>query len=120
MQERRRYVRLNIPLEVSYTLQGKEDSQHKTITKNISPNGVGFILKEELPKGAVLNLSIKIPAKSEPIPIKAKVAWSKRETKEGEGNYEAGFEFIEIAEESKGIFFQYLCNLMYDQLKKIE
>ena len=120
MQERRKYVRLNIPLEVSYSLQGKEDTRYKSITKNISAGGARFAIEEELPKGAVLNLNIKIPIKSEPIPIKAKIVWTKKESGQGKNIYDTGLEFIHIPEESKGDFFQYLCNLMYDQLKKIE
>jgi len=119
MQERRRYARLNIPLEVRYAFQGKEDVRHKTVTKNISPNGARFTIKEELSKGAVLELTVKIPTKSKPIPIKAKVAWSRKETGQGKDTYDAGFEFIEISEEDKGAFFQYLCNFMYDQIKKV-
>lgn len=119
MQERRRYVRLNIPLEVSYSIQGKEAAQYKAITKNISPNGARFFLEKDLPKGTVLNLNIKIPTRGEPIPIKARIVWSKKEMQQEKSFYDAGFEFSEIPEESKRIFFQYLCNLMYDQLKEI-
>ena len=121
MQERRRYVRLNIPLEVSYTIQGKEGKEYKAITKNISPNGARFSIEEELPKGAILNIGIKIPTRPDFIPIKARVVWSKKEVEleQEKDIYDAGFEFIQISEEDKSIFFQYLCNLMYDQLKKI-
>ncbi|MBL7085088.1 MAG: PilZ domain-containing protein [Candidatus Omnitrophica bacterium] len=120
MQERRRYVRLNIALEVSYTIQGREGAQHKAVTKNISPNGARFVVGEELPKGTVIDLKIKILTRTESIPVKAKVIWTKKETEQGEAAYDAGLEFIQISEESKDVFFQYLCNLMYDQLKKFE
>lgn len=121
MQERRKYVRLNMPLEVSYTIEGKEDTPHKSITKNISPNGARFTVEEELSKGTVLNIEIRIPTKDEPIHIKAKIVWSKKESEqEGKKSYDTGFEFIQIPEESKQEFFQYLCNLMYNQLKSFE
>lgn len=121
MQEKRRYVRLNIPLEVSYTIEGKEATPRKSITKNISPNGVRFTVEGELSAGTVLNVDIKIPTKNEPIPIKAKIIWSKKESEQqGKEIYDAGFEFIQIPEQSKQEFFQYLCNLMYNQLKNFE
>jgi len=120
MQERRRYVRLNIPLEVNYSLQGKDGKQLKSITKNVSPNGARFVIEGALAKGATLDITIKIPTSLEPIPIKARVVWSKKETEESQDIYDAGFEFVQIPEESKSAFFQYLCNLMYDQLKKFE
>lgn len=121
MQEKRRYVRLNIPLEVSYLIKGKEAAPHKSITKNISPNGARFTVEEELSAGTVLNIDIKIPTKNEPIPIKAKIVWSKKESEQqGKEIYDAGFEFIQIPEQNKQEFFQYLCNLMYNQLKSFE
>lgn len=120
MQERRRYVRLNIPLEVSYTIQGKGGALRKSITKNISPSGARFTVEGELPKGTVLDIAIKIPTKAEPIPVKAKIVWTRKENEQGKGFYDTGFEFTLIPEESKQLFFQYLCNLMYDQLKKFQ
>lgn len=119
MQERRRYVRLTIPLEVQYVLGGKKVKEYKSITKNISPNGARFTIEEHLPKGDIIDIEIKIPTKAEPIPIKAKIAWSKKETGQSKDIYDTGFEFVQIPEESKKEFFQYLCNLMYDQLKQI-
>ena len=120
MQERRKYVRLNIPLEVNYTLAGKASQQLKSVTKNVSPNGARFTIEGQLPKGATLDITIKIPTNPTPIPIKAKVVWSKKETEQEKDIYDVGFEFTQIPEESKSVFFQYLCNLMYDQLKKFD
>ena len=119
MLERRRYVRLNIPLEVNYIVKGKEPSSCKTITKNISPSGARFDMNQDFPKGTVLDINIKIPTKPDPIPIKAKVVWCRKRSEEDENAYDVGFEFVKIPEESKNLFFQYLCNLMYDQLKEI-
>jgi len=120
MQERRKYARLTIPLEVNYTIEGKEGTQYKTIAKNISPNGAMLSIEGELSKSAILDLEIKIPDSSKPIPIKAKVVWSKKGPEEGKDAYNTGLEFVQIPEESKNTFFQYLCNLMYDQLKRIK
>ena len=120
MQERRKYARLTVPLEVSYIIEGKEGLQRKTVAKNISPNGAMLSIEGELPKGAILDLEIKIPDSSKPIPIKARAVWSKKEAQEGKDAYNTGLEFIQIPEESKNTFFQYLCNLMYDQLKRIK
>ena len=120
MQERRKYVRLNISLDVSYTIEGREGNCYKSITRNISPNGARFAVVEELPKGTVLGINIKIPTRTEPIPVKARIVWSKKEDALGKDMYDAGLEFIQISDESKRVFLQYLCNLMYEQLKHFE
>lgn len=120
MQERRKYVRLNIPLEVSYNIQGKGDQWHRSVTKNISPNGARFVIEQDLPKGAILELKIKLPIRTEPIPIKARVVWTKKGIEQESAIYDAGLEFTQISEEDKNIFFQYFCNLMYEQFKKFE
>ena len=119
MKERRKYVRINIPLEVSYGLQGKQGVYYKSVTKNISANGARFCIEEELPKGTVLDIAIKIPTKPQPIPIKARIVWTKKQSEQGKDVYDSGFEIVEIDESCKSEFFQYLCTLMYDQLKKI-
>ena len=120
MQERRKYVRLNIALEVGYAIKGEDVTAYKSITKNISPNGARFTIEKKLPKGTILDLEIKIPSISDPIPIKAKIIWSQKDAVQQKDIYDAGFEFVHIPEQSKDIFFQYLCNLMYEQLKKMK
>jgi c-di-GMP-binding flagellar brake protein YcgR len=117
MKERRRYVRLNISLEINYSIHGQTSIQRKSITKNISPGGARFEVEEQLPKGAILDIDIKIPTREEPITLKARNVWSKKESKLGKDVYDSGFEFIEIPEKDKQIFLQYLCNMMYDQFK---
>jgi len=122
MQERRKYARLNIPLEVSCLLNGEGGLQCKTVTKDISPNGARLSIDKELTPGSTLDLEVKIPVKEEPIPIKAKVVWSKKDATSAADKdaYDAGLEFVQIPDDSKNAFFQYLCNLMYDQLKRIK
>jgi c-di-GMP-binding flagellar brake protein YcgR len=119
MEERRKYVRLNVPLEVKYSVEGKAHPAGKSITKNISPSGTRFAIEEQLAKGTIINLEVKIPLQTEPILLKSRVVWSKKDSVEGPKPYDVGLEFVQIPEESKSIFFQYLCNLMYDQLKRI-
>ncbi|MFC1631317.1 PilZ domain-containing protein [Candidatus Omnitrophota bacterium] len=119
MKERRKFVRLNIPLEVSYTIQGTDQDPQRSVTKNISPNGASFTVEEDSPKGTMFDINIRIPEQAEPIPIKAKIVWSQKEAEQEQASYNAGFEFIQIPENSKQMFFQYLCNFMYDQFKKL-
>lgn len=120
MQERRKYVRLNVCLDVSYTIEGREGSYYKSITRNISPNGARFAVIEQLPKGTVLCINIKIPTRTEPIPVKARIVWSKKEDIKQKDMYDTGLEFIQISDEGKRDFLQYLCNLMYEQLMHFE
>ncbi|UCB56531.1 MAG: PilZ domain-containing protein [Candidatus Omnitrophota bacterium] len=115
MRERRKYVRMTTPLEVSYTVEGKEALPQKSTTKDISPDGVSFPVKEEIPKGSLLNINVKIPTRSDAVAIKAKVVWCG----EGKDSCVVGLEFIHISEEAKQDFLQYLCNLMYSQLKNL-
>ena len=119
MQERRRFVRLNIPLEVDYQIAGRQDGFARSVTKDISPNGARFLVKEELPKGSILLICLKLPPALEVIQIKARAVWSKKEGVEQQHIFDTGFEFVEISEKDKKLFFQYMCNLMYNQLKHV-
>ena len=120
MQERRRYVRLNIALEITYSLPGAAEIQYKTFTKDISPNGARFTIEKEMPKGSVVDLKIKIPTADQIIPVKAKIVWFRKDSQADKNTYDCGLEFISIPQDSTTIFFQYLCSLMYEQLKELK
>ena len=73
--EHRRQTRPQTRLSVSYII--RDGRKHgKALTKNISDGGIRFIAEHSLAPGAVLDLTLHFPERTEPIRCVAKVVWS--------------------------------------------
>jgi len=93
MQERRRYVRIDLCIKVNYKLASQDRQVLKSSTKNISTGGMCFLAGDKFNMGTILDLTFRLPDKDkEKIDCKAKVIW---QSKEGAG-YLTGIEFIDL------------------------
>ncbi|HPM43628.1 MAG TPA: PilZ domain-containing protein [Candidatus Omnitrophota bacterium] len=111
--ERRRYVRLETPITISYVLPEGESILH-TSTKNISADGMRFqTFDKALVEGDLVSLNLHIPEAVNPVHAKAAVIWKKRISLEDGAPYDVGLEFTEIEEDNKNTFLRFLCDIMY-------
>lgn len=119
VEERRKFIRLQVPVELKYITEG--DSIRKEVTtKDLSCEGLRFISKAEIKKGANLELNLDIPNANNPVHINGKVAWIKRLSTVDGSPFEVGIEFVKIEEDNKNTFLKYLCDLIYSQTKMME
>jgi len=111
--ERRRYVRLKVPLQVSYTFPGS-GMIHQAVTKNISADGIRFETRDaELKESAVIDIILDAPGTPNPIHAKGKVIWRRKVSLEDGAPMDCGIELIEIEEDNKNTFLKFLCDLIY-------
>ena len=115
LPERRRFVRIEIPLKVIVKSEGRED---EVITKNVSPVGLRFEIAKEFKKSEKLDLSLYIPTIDDPIDLKANVIWQDKASLEDNAPYDVGVEIIEIGDKNKNEFLKYLCDLLYESTYK--
>jgi len=113
--ERRRYVRLDTAIEFIYRIkEGDASLWKKTVTRNIGPGGIRGFLDKSIQKGTLLELNIYIKNLKEPVSAIVRVVWIGKE----KGNkIDAGLIFEEIDAKKKHKFLEYLCELMFPQLK---
>lgn len=111
VEEKRRYLRLNVPIEIEYILPGS-DKIYKAVTKDISAIGLRFATQSELPKDTALELKLKLPNIPNPIHANGRIAWLKKLDSKEEP-FSIGVEFIKIEEDNKNTFLKYLCDLIY-------
>ena len=122
IEEKRRYLRLNVQLEIEYVLS--DSSQvYKAVTKDISALGVRFATNEELKEDTDLELTLKLPNVQNPVHATGRIIWVKRPVPEDNippnpnywplFHYEVGIEFSKIEEDNKNTFLKYLCDLIY-------
>ncbi len=107
MEERRKYIRLDTRLKITYTiLQSSKSAIKKSETKDISGGGIRIFLAEQLPLNTVLQLHIQLPEDPAPVTCKGKIAWIEEfsilqgDKKEGDV-VEAGVEFTDIASQDR-------------------
>jgi len=84
--EKRKFVRFLIAIPLKYAkLSLKKFTDASTI--DISTQGLGLIITEELPVNTPLNICLSMPDNGEEIPLDAEVVWSRGE---GIGCYRSG------------------------------
>lgn len=97
MQEKRKYIRIEAPVVVTYKLGGITPVTKKTITKNFSEGGIRFPVYEKIKLGAPLELYIETPFDTMPIAAKGQVVWiNALSTKEGREIYDVGVKFTKM------------------------
>jgi c-di-GMP-binding flagellar brake protein YcgR len=115
LPERRRFVRIDIPLKL-VVVSG--DTKNEVVTKNISPVGMRFEIPVELKKDDILKLTLYLPEDNTPISLEAKIIWQTKTSLEDKAPYDVGVEIISIEEDCKNTFLRYLCDLLYKSTYK--
>jgi len=118
--ERRRYIRLQAPINISYAVSD-ENRIYNTTTKDISADGLRFeTLVKTLQQSNILELKLNIPGAPNPVHAKGRVIWKKKVSLEDRAPFHLGLEFIEIEEDNKNTFLKFLCDLIYNLAKETE
>lgn len=112
MEERRRYIRLDTRLRITYRIL---PSPAPTIseTLDIGGGGIRIFLNEPMNVGTLLELEIFLPEDNKPIRCRGKVVWIEefsiyQGTKEERKELEAGVEFTNIAPEDRDHIIKYV------------
>lgn len=111
-EERRKFTRYELPLKISYILDG-EDIVRRSTTKNISSLGIRFESAKKFKEGTGLELRLEIPKASNPVHAQCKLVWARKVTLEDNSPYDIGIEFVKVEEDNKNTFLKFLCDLAY-------
>lgn len=120
MDERRRYVRLDTRLQISYTVLQKEKETRVSETMDISGGGIRVLLLDPVPLNAPLQLTIALPDNSKPIVCFGKVVWVEEFSvlsDKKENRFETGVAFTDIDSKDRDRIIQYVI-LGYASLQK--
>ena len=111
MKEKRKFVRVNKLLNVTYRIPGENPREGKSLTQNISGGGFRFMINEGLEVGTLLEVEIALPDALEPILAKGRVAWIEKlqmDSDPGGDYFEAGVNFEEIGSVEKSRIFSFV------------
>lgn len=111
--ERRKYVRLEVPVGISYAVP-EIGTIHNASTKNISADGLRFEASDKsLQVSSAIELKLNIPGAVNPVHAKGNVIWKRKISSEDRTPFDFGVEIIEIEEDNKNTFLKFLCDLIY-------
>lgn len=105
MRERRRFIRLPISLEITYTGSGSSEEMAAS-SRDISEGGVCLVVNKELRQEETLDLKIGFPEFEAPLKVRGKVIWVHEFTGldtdvSREKKFYAGVQFTEISKEDR-------------------
>ena len=111
MIEKRRFVRVDVPIRVQYRGEGKKLGKGEAISKNIGGMGICVHVSRRFLAGSLLNLTLRIPGTFEDINAEAKVIWIGKSAKDGgfPTGYEAGLRFTSISKIAKASIINFIC-----------
>ena len=113
VEERRKFIRLNINVQIRFSVIEDYKTQKIAETKDIGAGGICFILDEELKKGDALKLDLFLPEDPPTIQALRRVVWIKPFSIASEKNtrYDTGIEFTEIDYEDRKKINKYVFSL---------
>ena len=111
MEERRKFVRLDTRLNISYSVLSAGEVK-RTVAKNIAGDGLCIISEQLLSIGSRLQVVMKLPDREKEINFVAEVVWSEAYELIGKSERrkaaESGLRFVEISPEDKEAIMQHV------------
>lgn len=105
---------MSVPIDMSYAISGN-NKIHNTATKDISADGLRFIIHDKVIKESdLVELKLNIPNIPSAIHAKGRVVWKKKLSLEDRAPFDVGIELNEIEEDNKNTFLKFLCDLIYN------
>lgn len=118
MQEKRRYIRLDQELPLTFERKGPAGTlRGQGTTKNISPTGLCFVTKAVLGIGEKISIFLTLP-NIPPLSFEGRITWASPLKAGSFPLHEVGVELSPRADHDHNQYLLFLCDLMCDQLIK--
>lgn len=115
--ERRKYVRVRVPIDITYTIPGK-DKVFAAVTKDLSADGLRFqTLDPNLQESSTIEIKLKLPDTVNPVHAQGKVIWKRKLSLEDAAPFDVGIDLTTIEEDNKNTFLKFLCDTIYNLSK---
>ena len=94
MAEQRKFIRLDSSISVRYHINKNQTKNPvTTVTKNISAGGLRIIVKERMPIGSSIDISLQMPNETHIIPIVGEVVWT---IENKDRSFDVGIKYIDV------------------------
>ncbi|MCM8774490.1 MAG: PilZ domain-containing protein [Candidatus Omnitrophica bacterium] len=117
-KERRKFLRIEVAVNVVYSVIGNEQLSGEAVTKNISEGGICLVVHNKIDLNSLLSLKIHLPDGKEPIQVTGKVVWKAEYTFIiiQESRYDLGIQFLDISETDRNRIANYVVSYVNNYL----
>ncbi|MBN2442469.1 MAG: PilZ domain-containing protein [Spirochaetales bacterium] len=116
MNEKRRFDRFLIVIEIDQHRKDDNKNHSKTKSKNISTSGICITTDDDpLIKGEIYVLRFILPEQSKQIIVEGKVIWVHKYSEGSIGLFDNGLEFTKISEEQHNMIEEYRLGSVYEK-----
>jgi c-di-GMP-binding flagellar brake protein YcgR len=112
MLEKRRFIRFDAALKITYIVQRDPKIEKSGVTKDIGAQGMQLLTNDKLESGDKVDLNIFVPEALNPAHVKGVVVWTRAYDAAKNYSYSSGIDFEKIEEDNKNTFLRFLCSLM--------
>ena len=102
MSERRKYMRFNALLDVEYKTLALNPIFGKALAKDLSREGLRFNIKQPIPIGTPVEISMNVPGDNLPVFAAGKIAWA--------DGLDAGVKLTKISRTDRARMLEYVYN----------
>ena len=102
MSERRKYMRFNTSWDVEYKTLTLNPIFGKALLKDMSREGLRFNIRQGVPVGTPMEISMNVPGDNLPVFATGKVAWA--------DGLDAGVKLIKISRTDRSRMLEYVYN----------
>ena len=95
MAEERTFERFEFPVQIEYSVPGKDWIKGEATAKNISLGGVQFLTKEKINLGSRVALRIALPHRGRATTATGELVWFKESRASGKGFFQVGVRFTQ-------------------------
>lgn len=108
--DKRKYERITINIPIRYRLINRDAPPKNVYSMNISAGGTRMALyvDESIAIGDLIEITLYLPSKMEPIKTIAEVKWVKEYYGETRRGFEVGVEYKDISKEDKKFIMQFV------------
>ena len=111
MAEHRKYLRFNTPMDVEYRTLTLNPIFGKALAKDLSREGVRIGLKQPIPVGTPVEISLNVPGDNLPVFATGKVAWA--------DGLDAGVKLTKISQNDRARVLEYVYKEWLKVTKKV-
>ena len=125
-EDKRRYIRFDTNIKVSFKVKDKAkggaggpSKSISAIAKNLSVEGICFSTKKKLEQGKLIELEILLPGRQEPLHLTGVVCWIKPLTKKtNTEKFDIGIKLFTINRNDEARFLGYISDKMMQRLSE--
>ena len=114
MNERRKYKRKLIKLDVEYDMSS-DQRWLETHSRDLGAGGICLITKDAIPLGKSFDLKFYIPDKDRPVKVIGKVMWNEKIDEDGTGMFYNGIQFVRIDKADKALILKFVDSATFER-----